>query len=191
MQQVAGKILRPQDLARADKPRIVPPQVLPVHNRPPGLWMTRLDVTRDVVSTVGVNRATESGSTKISASSARNVITRLRISDSRPFDKLRPDSSVREAPLFCCRQRDQKPAAPGLRCVKVERVPRSRKVLVFRERISTTICATGVGQTMAQRDPSSRTSVPVISHYGWTIPSAPIAPVFSTHPEIKTDGSSR
>jgi len=50
-----------------------------------------------------------------------------------------------------------------------------------------TVCAIGVRQTMAQRDPSSLASVPVILHYGGTVLSAAIAPALSSHPKIETE----
>src|ERR1700674_3575684 len=49
----------------------------------------------------------------------------------------------------------------------------------------TTVSAIGVMQTMAQRDPSSLTSLPVILYYGGTALSAAIAPALGSYPRLK------
>jgi hypothetical protein len=40
---------------------------------------------------------------------------------------------------------------------------------------------------MAQRDPSSLTSLPVILHHGGTVLSAAIAPALSSYPNLKIE----
>jgi hypothetical protein len=51
----------------------------------------------------------------------------------------------------------------------------------------TTVCAIGVRQTMAERDPSSLTSLPVILHYGATALSAAITLAISSYPKLKIE----